>query len=94
MQIAPFNFEALKKENKMKSQINFDTLEYMEALKSSGFTPQQAESLTKATSKAFGQMVDVKQLSTKTDLSQMEMRMYGVIFSMFVAFGFIQHFIK
>jgi hypothetical protein len=80
----------------------------MEDLKRSGFTQEQAIGITQATAKALGQMIDAKQLTTKTDisdikqilaqmeigLSKMELRIYKIIFSMFVAFGFIQHFLK
>jgi len=56
----------------MKSQINFDTLEYMQELKNSGLTEQQAQGLTKATAKAFGQMADVKELVTKNDIIELK----------------------
>jgi len=85
----------------MNTQINFDTLEYMEELKKSGLTQEQAEGITKATAKAFVQMVDIKSLATKNEISElkiilkeMELRTYKVILSMFIAFGFIQHFFK
>ncbi len=59
----------------MKSQINFDTLEYMKNLKNSGLTEQQAEGITKATSIAFDQMIDIKTLANKTDLLNLELNL-------------------
>lgn len=52
----------------MHTHINFDTMEYMEELKLSGMNPIEAEAITKATSKAFNQMMVIKELCTKNDL--------------------------
>ena len=86
----------------MKSQINFDTLEYMEELKKSGLTQEQAEGITKATAKAFIQMADLKELATKTNLLTLELSLKSFIVKSFLlgisALGtiqaLIQHFIK
>lgn len=86
----------------MKSQINFDTLEYMEELKSSGLTQQQAEGLTRATAKAFGQMAEVKELCTQKDILNLELHLKSfIIRSLLIGLSalvtiqaLIQHFIK
>jgi len=52
----------------MESHINFDTLEYLEELKRGGIHHLEAEAITKATSKAFMQMMIAKDLATKKDL--------------------------
>jgi hypothetical protein len=56
----------------MRSYITFDTLEYMDELKRSGMKHEEAEAITKATSKAFNQMMETKELSTKADLLKLK----------------------
>lgn len=58
----------------MKSAINFDTLEYMNNLKK-GFTQEQAEILTHANAQAFSEMIEVKELATKTDIKEIRIDM-------------------
>lgn len=48
--------------------IAFDTLEYCETLSKAGFTAVQADALTKATSNAFDQLINLKKITTKDDL--------------------------
>lgn len=52
----------------MKQSIIFDTLEYLDQLKNSGIEQEQAEAITKATAKAFSQLMENQELVTKTDL--------------------------
>lgn len=59
----------------MRSTITFDTLEYSEELKKSGMEPETAEALTKATARAFNQMMETKDLTTTHDLIELEKRL-------------------
>lgn len=56
----------------MQAHISFDTLEYMDELKRGGINQSEAEAITKATSKAFTQMMIMKELCTKKDLSDLK----------------------
>lgn len=56
----------------MRSYVTFDTLEYMDELKRSGMKQEEAEAITKATSKAFNQMMETKEIITKSDLLKMK----------------------
>lgn len=56
----------------MQSQITFDTMEYMADLKLSGMKQEEAEAITKATAKAFTQMLDTKELANKKDLQNLK----------------------
>jgi hypothetical protein len=55
----------------MRSKINFDTLQYMDELKNSGMPQEQAEAITKATSHAFDQLMETKELATKQDINDL-----------------------
>lgn len=68
----------------MRSYITFDTLEYMDELKRSGMKQEEAEAITKATSKAFNQMMETKEVSTKLDLKELELRMIVKVAGMMV----------
>jgi hypothetical protein len=57
----------------MQSHILFDTLEYMDELKRSGMKPDEAEAITKATARAFTQLMDTKELCNKKDLMDAKM---------------------
>ena len=59
--------------------ITFDTLEYMDELKKSGMKQEVAEAITKATSKAFMQMLDTKEIATKKDLTNMKLELQAFI---------------
>lgn len=63
----------------MQSLVNFDTLEYMDELKRSGMDQQHAEALTKATAKAFTQMMETKEIATKSDLRSLKMELQAFI---------------
>ncbi len=63
----------------MHSVVNFDTLEYMDELKRSGMDQQHAEALTKATAKAFTQMMETKEIATKSDLRTLKMELQAFI---------------
>jgi hypothetical protein len=63
----------------MRAAINFDTLEYMAELKRSGMKHEEAEAITKATAKAFIQMMELTDLSTKKDLLDMKMQLQAFI---------------
>ena len=52
--------------------MNFDTLEYLNELKRAGMNEDEAQALTKATAKAFAQVLDLKEVATKTDFKQLE----------------------
>lgn len=56
----------------MKSAITFDTMQYMTELKESGMKQEEAEAITRATSKALGQMIESKEVATKSDLLQLK----------------------
>lgn len=89
--------------------INFDTLEYMDELKRSGMKIAEAEAITKATAKAFNQMLDTKEIATKSDIRALEISMRKEISEtmwktisilatvqtiVIGAFGILQYFIK
>jgi|GEM_PF-3500580 hypothetical protein len=57
----------------MRASITFDTLEYMDELKRSGMKQEEAEAITKATAKAFTQMLDTKEVAVKNDLKSLEL---------------------
>jgi hypothetical protein len=63
----------------MRASVTFDTLEFMDELKNSGMNQAHAEAITKAMAKAFNQMLESKELATKSDLfiatNQLEMRL-------------------
>lgn len=63
----------------MQAHISFDTLEYMDELKKGGISQSEAEAITKATSKAFVQLMLTKELSTKKDLSDLKTDLQGFI---------------
>jgi hypothetical protein len=63
----------------MRSDIMFDTLQYMDELKRSGMSPDSAEALTKATAKAFNQMMETKEIATKKDLNDLKMDLQAFI---------------
>lgn len=56
----------------MQSMITFDTLDYKSQLTESGMDSAAAEAITKATAKAFNQMLEAKELATKSDLHQLK----------------------
>lgn len=59
--------------------ISFDTLDYMDELKRSGMKQEEAEALTRATAKAFTQMMETKELTTKRDLMNLKMELQSFI---------------
>jgi hypothetical protein len=63
----------------MQAHISFDTLEYMDELKRGGLNQPEAEAITKATSKAFTQMMLTKELCTKKDLTDLRTDLQGFI---------------
>lgn len=85
----------------MRANITFDTLEYMDELKRSGMKQEEAEAITKATAKAFTQMMETKELATKKDILDLEMKLQAFIVkaitTSIVILGGIQtffHFVK
>lgn len=50
------------------SAISFDTLQYREELVKNGFTAEQADSITKANSTAFSQLITLREIATKHDI--------------------------
>ena len=63
----------------MRATITFDTLEYMDELKRSGMRQEEAEAITKATAKAFNQMLETKEVVTKQDLHEMKIELQSFI---------------
>jgi hypothetical protein len=63
----------------MKSTITFDTLQFTNELKESGMRQEEAEAITKATQRAFVQMIEVKEIATKSDIKELEMRLQSFI---------------
>jgi hypothetical protein len=63
----------------MRANVTFDTLEYMDELKRSGMKQEEAEAITKATAKAFTQMLDTKEVATKKDLQELKMELQSFI---------------
>lgn len=63
----------------MRATITFDTLEYMDELKRSGMKQAEAEAITKATAKAFNQMLETKEVVTKQDLHAMKIELQSFI---------------
>lgn len=58
----------------MRTTINlvaFDTLEFVEILKKSGIPQGQAEAITKATSQALNEVLEVKEIATKKDIQRL-----------------------
>lgn len=54
-------------------------MEYMNELKKSGIKQSEAEEITKATSKAFNQMLDTREFATKKDLTSLKMELQAFI---------------
>jgi hypothetical protein len=63
----------------MRATVTFDTLEYMDELKRAGMKIEEAEAITKATQKAFNQMIDTKELATKMDLNEIKVELVKYI---------------
>lgn len=63
----------------MRAHITFDTLEYMDELKKSGMKQEEAEAITKATAKAFTQLMDTKELVTRKDLTHLKIQLQSFI---------------
>jgi hypothetical protein len=85
----------------MRATPTFDTLEYMNELKRSGMKQEEAEAITNANTKAFNQMIDTKELSTKTDLmtlkSELQSFIVRCVTTTIVILGGLQtifHFVK
>ncbi len=80
----------------MRSHITFDTLEYMDELKNAGMEQGLAEAITKANAKAFNQMIDIKELATKSDILGLKsfivkslMTSLGILIALQTLFHFI-----
>lgn len=56
----------------MRSIISFDTLEYMDELKKAGMNNKEAEAITKATAKAFNQIMETREVSTRSDITSIK----------------------
>lgn len=57
----------------------FDTLEYMDELKRAGMEQEHAEAITKATQKAFNQVLDAKDLATAKELQAVKIELIKYI---------------
>ena len=86
----------------MQASVSFDTLNFMDELKKSGMTPEQAEAITKATAKAFCQIMDANNIATKNDIDELRDLIHkntwkiistiSIVQGMFLTlFGFVQH---
>lgn len=62
----------------MRTASTFDTLEYMEDLTNGGISEKDATAITKATSKAFSQMIITKDLATKIDIASLKIEMLAM----------------
>jgi len=58
----------------MRTAIPFDTLLYMEELRDSGMDVKQAEAITKANAKALNEMLELRELATKKDIKEIEVK--------------------
>jgi len=56
----------------MKSQMTFDTLEYIDELRKSGMDESEAEAITRATARALVQTIEIKELATKRDILEIK----------------------
>lgn len=52
--------------------ITFDTLKFVKKLEAAGLPAIEAEAIAEAQSDAFGEMMKVHELATKTDLMEMK----------------------
>jgi hypothetical protein len=68
----------------MKSQVPFDTLAYANKLKEVGVDSKVAETQAEATAEILNNLINDR-LSTKDDLKDLEMRIYGFIFKAITA---------
>jgi hypothetical protein len=59
--------------------ITFDTLEFMDGIKESGLSAEQAEAITKATSKAITQIMSTNELATKDDIHKLEIKLIKIV---------------
>ena len=57
------------------SQLTFDTLEFADTLRKAGVPPEQAEAFSRASQKAFGQMLELKDVATKKDILELRAEM-------------------
>jgi hypothetical protein len=86
----------------MWANIAFDTLQFTDELKKSGIDQGHAEAITKATAKALSQVLEARNIATKSDISDLKDLIYSntwkvisalsIIECLFMtAFTFIQH---
>jgi len=61
------------------STLTFDTLSYVRKLKAAGIEDEKAEALTVATAEAFASLLEARDIVTKDDIRQLEMRIYKFI---------------
>lgn len=54
------------------SAITFDTLKFVKKLEAAGIRSNEAEAIAEAQSEAFGEMMKVNELATKSDLMAMK----------------------
>ncbi len=59
--------------------ITFDTLAYSKSLQEAGMPGEQADALAKAQKAAIAEMVSVKELATKGDIREAELRLQAEI---------------
>lgn len=56
----------------MRGDVLFDTLSFMDTLKKSGMSQEQAEATTKAVSQAFHQMIDCQEIFQKRTVDKLK----------------------
>ena len=54
------------------TSITFDTLKFVKRLEAAGLPAVEAEAIAEAQSEAFGEMMKVNELATKSDLMEMK----------------------
>lgn len=60
-------------------KITFDTLEYMQILREAGMKQTEAEAITRASNKAFSQLIEIREVATKTDLVHLKAELQSFI---------------
>jgi len=65
----------------------FDTLEFADTLRKAGVPREQAEAISRASQKAFGQIVERNELATKKDLLELRVDLIRWVIGSNIALG-------
>jgi high-affinity K+ transport system ATPase subunit B len=74
----------------MWAQIAFDTLQFTDELKRSGIDQGHAEAITKATAKALSQVIEARNIATKSDISALKDLIYSNTWKIISSLSIIQ----